>query len=772
MPNNLLIVESPAKAKTIEKILGPDYIVKSCFGHIRDLPSGKLSVNVDNNFLPDYVIPADKKAIVKELKSLSDQVTDIWLATDEDREGEAISWHLCHVLDLDPKTTKRIVFHEITKPAIEQAITKPRFIDPYLVDAQQARRVLDRLVGFELSPILWKKMSLKGALSAGRVQSVAVRLVVDREKEIIAFTPVSSFKVAALLLVDLKSNKLKSELPKNLPDATAANDFLSDCREAEFAIKDIQVKPAKKSPAQPFTTSTLQQEASRKLGFSVSRTMLIAQKLYEAGKITYMRTDSVNLSDTALQAAKAEITKQFGAEYAHTRHFKTKSQSAQEAHEAIRPTYMEERILDVPKDEQKLYDLIWKRTIASQMSDAKLERTTVTIGISTRPEHLMAEGEVILFDGFLKVYFESRDDDTEDEDLDMLPPMKVGQKLDLDIMTATERFTRPPARYTEAMLVKKMEELGIGRPSTYAPTISTIQKRGYATREDRPGKEREYLLIELKNNKVKSSKNTENFGQEKAKLFPTDVGIVVNDFLIEHFSEIMDYHFTAEIEKEFDEIASGKLVWNKMIGEFYSPFHKQVVKTTETATKATGERLLGNHPESGKPVVAKVGRYGPMIQVGVADDEVKPTFAKLRPNQQILTITLEEALELFKLPRTLGNFEEQEIIVSEGKYGPYVRHANKFYSLTTQDPMEITADEAIAIINEKRQGESKKVIMEYPDQEIQILNGPYGPYIKKGKVNYRIPKGRNAEILTMDECLEIIEKAPPKKKGGFRKRKS
>lgn len=771
MSNNLLIVESPAKAKTIEKILGSEFTVKSCFGHIRDLPTGKLAVDIEGRFEPEYVIPDEKKKIVDELKALAASSGDVWLATDEDREGEAISWHLCHVLELDPENTKRIVFHEITKPAIEKAIKQPRTIDKYLVDAQQARRILDRLVGFELSPVLWKKMRMKGSLSAGRVQSVAVRLIVEREKEILAFSPESFFKVTALFDLEGKKNKLRAELIDKLPDVESANGFLSDCLDAAFSIKDIQVKPAKKSPAQPFTTSTLQQEASRKLGYSVARTMRVAQKLYEAGLITYMRTDSVNLSDTALDAIQSSITNEYGKEYVQIRRYKTKSKSAQEAHEAIRPTYVENKTIESTRDEEKLYELIWKRTLASQMSDAKLERTTVTIDISTREENLVARGEVVLFDGFLKVYLESKDEDGEDEDLAVLPPMNKGQVLDLNEMTATERFTKPPARFTEAMLVKKMEELGIGRPSTYAPTISTIQKRGYATREDRPGIEREYTVIKLLGGTILTNQQTENHGYEKAKLFPTDVGIVVNDFLMEYFKNIMDFHFTAQIEKEFDDIASGKLIWNDMIGDFYSPFHKQVETTTETASRVTGERELGKHPETGKPVVAKVGRYGPMIQIGESNEEEKPAFASLLPGQQILTITLEEALELFKLPRDLGKFEDQEVIVSQGKYGPYVRHAGKFYSLTEIDPLKINLDEAIALINEKRQGESKKVILEYPEQEISVLNGPYGPYIKKGKVNYRIPKSKNAELLTLDECLEIIEKAPPKKKGGYRRRK-
>lgn len=772
MPKNLLIVESPAKAKTIEKFLGKDFTVKSCYGHIRDLPKGKVGVDTEKGYEPTYEIPKDKQDIVKELKKIAKDAEEIWLATDEDREGEAISWHLCSILGLKPESTKRIVFHEITKNAIQKAIQNPRFINQDLVNAQQARRILDRLVGFEISPILWRKMSMKGSLSAGRVQSVALRLIVEREKEIMDFEATSAYRVVAEFTVkgkDGKTGVLKAELPQRFDEKADAQKFLEKCSGAKYNIDDIQVKPAKKSPAMPFTTSTLQQEASRKLGFSVGRTMQVAQKLYEAGHITYMRTDSVNLSETAMDAAAQEINSSYGKEYHQPRQYKTKSASAQEAHEAIRPTYMNERDSGATRDEKRLYELIWKRTLASQMSDAQLERTTVQIGISSTQEKLVAKGEVVKFEGFLKVYFESSDDEEEGAETEgMLPPMTVGQDLGLKEMVATERFTRAAPRYTEASLVKKLEELGIGRPSTYAPTISTIQKRNYVVKEDRPGTPRKYDVITLKNEKITEKKDEEITGAEKSKMFPTDAGILVNDFLTDHFKKIMDYNFTARIEKEFDEIAEGKKEWNEMIDAFYKPFHKNVEETTETAERVTGERPLGDDPKTGKPIIVRMGKYGPMVQMGHPDDEQKPKYAKLRPTMNIATVTLEEALELFKLPRTVGEFEGSEVVASEGRFGPYVMHEKKFYSLKKgeQDPLDITIDEAIELIKDKRIKEANKYIQTFEEEDIQVLRGPYGPYIKKGKTNYKIPKGTEPEKLTLEEIKEIIEKAPEKKGRG------
>lgn len=769
MPKNLLIVESPAKAKTIEKYLGKDFKVVSSYGHIRDLPGGELAVDVENNYSPKYVISKDKEKTVKDLKKIAKEAEEIWLATDEDREGEAISWHLCEVLGLDPAITKRIVFHEITKPAIQKAIEEPRKVDLKLVYAQQARRILDRLVGFKVSPILWRKVSLKNALSAGRVQSVAVRLIVEREREINAFTPVVSFKVEAFFTLkgpDGKPAILKAALPTNLKTAQEVEDFLAACSRSVFSIKDIDVKPAKKTPAAPFTTSTLQQEASRKLSFSVSRTMTVAQKLYENGHITYMRTDSVNLSDTAKQGAAEAIKQQFGPEYHKARNYANKSAGAQEAHEAIRPTDMMSKVAGSGRDEQRLYDLIWKRTLASQMADAQLERTNVHIGISEVEQQLTAKGEVIKFDGFLKVYFESTDEESDDETTDMLPPLTVGQELTLKEMLATQKFTRHPARYTEASLVKKLEELGIGRPSTYAPTISTVQKRGYIVKEDRPGVERNYVQYVLPaGGSAQKTELKEMAGTEKNKLFPTDVGLLVTDFLLAHFPGIMDYHFTAEVEKEFDDIADGHKKWEKMIDNFYQPFEVNVKKTLEEAERVTGERELGEDPKTGKVVIARMGKYGPMAQIGSQDDEEKQ-FAKLRPNQSIETITLEEALELFKLPRTLGELDGEEIVANEGRYGPYLRYKGKFYSLKEHDPLEISLEEAVPWLKEQVEAAKKKEIKVFADQGIQILNGPYGPYIKKEKRNFKIPKDKEAEALTLEECEEIIANAPAKKAGG------
>ena len=770
MPGNLLIVESPAKAKTIEKILGKGFTVSSCNGHIRDLPKGRLGVKTDNSYEPEYEISEEKEGVVKELRKLAKKASEVWLATDEDREGEAISWHLCHALGLDPKKTKRIVFHEITKPAINDAVESPRTLNLDLVNAQQARRVLDRLVGFEISPILWRKVSRSGNLSAGRVQSVAVRLIVEREQEIRAFEGSSSYRVEADFLV--AKSKMRALLPSRLEDHQTAQAWVRKCVGAEFSVENVEVKPGTRSPSAPFTTSTLQQEASRKLGFSVARTMSTAQRLYEAGKITYMRTDSVNLSQTAIDAARQTIIKEYGKEYSEPHQYKTKSANAQEAHEAIRPTYFEEKTTDGPPEEKKLYDLIWKRTIASQMADAKLKRTTVTIAISTVDEKLQAKGEVIEFDGFLKVYLESKDEPDDEETSGLLPDVKVGQKLDLEEMRATERFARPPARYTEASLVKKLEELGIGRPSTYAPTISTIQKRGYVEKGDREGTERKYNIITLSKDKVAETTSTEITGQEKSKLFPTDVGMLVNEFLVKHFAQVLDYNFTATVEEHFDDIAEGKIEWHGMIDEFYKPFKALVEKTLTEAERVTGERELGVDPKTGKPVIARMGRYGPMVQLGKAEDEEKPQFAKLKTGQSIQTITLEEALKLLQLPRILGQFEDEEVKVSEGRYGPYVLHKGKFYSLKKeQDPHDISLEEATALIHEKRDKDTKKLIKEFPEAGISILNGMYGPYIKSGKLNYRIPKDVDAASLTLEECQEIIAKAPEKKPRRWRKPK-
>lgn len=772
MAKNLVIVESPAKAKTIEGYLGKDFLVKSSLGHIRDLAGKDLSVDTENNYEPNYVVPPDKKAVVTELKKLAKDAEMVWLATDEDREGEAISWHLYEALKLEEDKTKRIVFHEITKSAILNAIENPRNINIDLVNAQQARRVLDRLVGFELSPILWKKV--KPSLSAGRVQSVAVRLIVDREKEIGDFKTTSSYRVVAIFnqTIDGKTYQVKAELPNRFEKKEEAQAFLEKCKTATFTVSNLEQKPSKKSPAAPFTTSTLQQEASRKLGFSVARTMMVAQKLYESGKITYMRTDSVNLSDLALDTAKAEIEKSYGAEYSKTRQYTSKTKNAQEAHEAIRPTYIQNHSIDGDNAEQRLYDLIWKRTVASQMADAQLEKTTATISISGSDETLVARGEVITFDGFLKVYMESVDDEQDDAQKGMLPPLETGMELKLDTLTATERFTQHPPRYTEASLVKKMEELGIGRPSTYAPTISTVQKRGYVEKTDREGEERKYILFELKGGQVSESTQTENHGAEKGKLFPTDIGIIVNDFLMEHFPDIMDYHFTAEVEEKFDEIANGVVEWVSMIDGFYKPFHETVDKTAETSSKATGQRLLGTDPESGRNVYVKIGRYGPMVQIGDAEEEEKPKFASLLKDQRLDSVNLEEALELFKLPRTVGEHEGKEVVAAIGRYGPYVRFDSKFYSLDKEDdPVSITLDRAVELIKAKQSAEEKKIIKEFPENEdIKVLRGRYGPYISAGKKNVKIPKDKDPESLTLQECLDLAEKAPEKKfRRGFKK---
>src|ERR1035437_1816016 len=778
MAKNLLIVESPAKAKTIEKILGKDFEVKSCYGHIRDLEKDDMGIDIKNHFKPRYKVPDEKAKVVKELKQLAKNADEVWLASDEDREGESISWHLAEVLGLDPKTTKRIVFHEITKPAIEQAVKTPRIINMDLVNSQQARRVLDRIVAFELSPVLWRKIGMTGGLSAGRVQSVAVRLIVEREREINQFKTTSHFKIEALLAATNINNRtisFKAEDGRK-HEIEAAEKYLQNCIGAEYIVKDIQVKPGKRTPEAPITTSTLQQEACRKLGYGVSKTMLLAQKLYESGKITYMRTDSVNLSDTAINDIKKAVRDCCGENYIEIRKYRTKHESAQEAHEAIRPTYMENSS-DVYHETKSLYELIWKRTMASQMKDAILEKTTAKIGMSTNNEELTASGEVIKFDGFLKIYIEGSDDDDDEqkEGESRLPNLTVGQKLQFEEMTATEKFTRPPARYTEASLVKKLEELGIGRPSTYAPTISTIVKRKYVEKRDKEGVKRELNILKLKNDKIQKSIQHENTGAEKSKLFPTDLGLVVTDFLSKHFDEVMDYSFTANIEEEFDKIAEGKQLWSKMVGDFYKPFHEDVEHTLENAERSVGERELGNDPVSGKPIIARMGKYGPMVQVGVQEDEEKPKFAKLKANQSIETITLEEAVDLFKLPRNLGKFEDQDVTVSIGKFGPYASHNKQFYSLNKDmDPYTVELDEIVPMIQEKRIAKDQRTIKVFEKGKIQILKGPYGAYIKQGLKNYKLTKEQQekAAELTIEEVQKIIEELkanPPKKSRGKKK---
>ncbi|MFC2103771.1 type I DNA topoisomerase [Bacteroidota bacterium] len=773
MIENLVIVESPAKAKTIEKFLGKDFQVKSSFGHIRDLAKKNLGIEIGKNYEPQYIIPDDKKAVVKELKKIAKEAKLVWLASDEDREGEAIAWHLMKVLDLELEKTKRIVFHEITKEAIQNAIKNPRSIDENLVNAQQARRILDRLVGFELSPVLWKKV--KPALSAGRVQSVAVRLLVEREREILNFKSESFFKFTGLFKTN-KNEDLKAELSEKIKSPEKTTELLEKCKSASFNISNIVKKPSKKSPAAPFTTSTLQQEASRKLGFSVAQTMAIAQKLYESGKITYMRTDSVNLSTMAIGAAKNVIINEFGEKYHKIRNFKTKSKGAQEAHEAIRPTFIDNQVVAGTEREKRLYDLIWKRTVASQMSEAQLEKTTVTIDVSNDDHKFIASGEVLKFEGFLKVYLESTDDENEEETKGLLPGVSKGENLDYESIQAVERFTYSPPRYTEASLVKKLEELGIGRPSTYAPTISTIQNRGYVVKEDRHGREREYISYNLINGQINELNKKEITGAEKNKLFPSDIGMVVNDFLTDNFKEILNYNFTASVEEEFDEIANGKLIWSKMIDKFYKPFHKTVEITLETSSRSVGERVLGNDPETGKPVTAKIGPYGPMVQVGLKDDEEKPKFASLQRGQLLETITLDDALELFKLPRDLGQYEDKKVVVSIGRFGPYVRHDSKFVSLKKDDnPYKIDLDRAIELIEEKREKDRSKTIKLFDeDSELQILNGRWGPYIAYKKKNYRIPKGTKAEDLTLKQCLDIVDgnskKEKPKKTTSSKKK--
>jgi DNA topoisomerase-1 len=777
MAKNLLIVESPAKAKTIEGYLGKDFLVKSSYGHIRDLVKTDEAIDTAHNFEQKYEVPSDKKAVVSELKKLAKDAEMVWLASDEDREGEAISWHLFETLGLKEEKTKRIVFHEITKPAILKAIESPRSIDYNLVNAQQARRVLDRLVGFELSPVLWKKV--KPSLSAGRVQSVAVRLIVDREREVNQFNAEAAFKVVAIFSTDTGKELFKAELGERFSKKGEAEQFLTDCKTAIFTITSLETKPSKRSPAAPFTTSTLQQEASRKLGFSVARTMSVAQKLYEAGKITYMRTDSVNLSDTALTAASNEINSAFGEKYHQVRKYKTKSAGAQEAHEAIRPTYFEVHTLNGDPSEKRLYELIWKRAIASQMAEAAFERTTAKIGISTRKEELIAQGEVLKFDGFLKVYMESTDEEeeteitAEDSKQDaILPPLAKGQTLNLRELTATERYSRPPARYTEASLVKKLEELGIGRPSTYAPTISTVQNRGYVVKEDREGRSRNYEVLTLKNGDIQSETRTENTGAEKSKLFPTDIGAIVNDFLVEHFKGIVDFHFTAKVEKEFDDIAQGLTNWTAMLRTFYDPFHAEVQNTLDNAERANGGRELGIDPVSGKTISVRIGRFGPFVQIGDTEGEEKPRYASLRTGQMMESISLEDALELFKLPKTLGQFEDKDMVVAIGKFGPYVRHDGAFYSIPKEfDPHTLEEAKAIEIIQEKRQKDIDKLIKVFDENpDARIENGRWGPYIKFGKLNIKIPKDKTPESISYAEVLVLAEAAEKEPKKGGAKR--
>jgi DNA topoisomerase-1 len=769
MAKNLLIVESPAKAKTIEKILGSDFQVKSCFGHIRDLEKAGMGIDVEKNFEPRYIVPEEKEKVVNELKKLSKN-KEVWLATDEDREGEAISWHLCEVLGLDPKSTKRIVFHEITKPAIQAAVANPRKLDMNLVMAQQARRILDRIVGFELSPVLWRKMSMRNNLSAGRVQSVAVRLIAEREREINAFVPVSTFKIDGLFTAKDISDKnvnfsAEGKKQSRVEDAEA---FLKSCIGAEYKVQDIQVKPGKRSPAPPFTTSTLQQEASRKLGYGVARTMLIAQRLYENGHITYMRTDSVNLSDTALGDITNTVKSMYGDEYHQFRKFKNKNESAQEAHEAIRPTYMSNSTVDDP-DWKRLYELIWKRTIASQMADAELEKTVAKISISTNKDELTASGEVLKFDGFLKAYREDRDEDDMQEDEGkegMLPPLAVGQVLPLVALKATERFSRPLPRYTEASLVKKLEELGIGRPSTYAPTISTILKRGYVEKRDKEGTRRDFRLLVLQNGQIKKETDQENTGAEKSKLFPTDLGLVVTDFLKQYFDDIMDYTFTARIEEEFDEVAEGKMKWNRMIDDFYSPFKKDVEKTIETAERIKGERELGVDPESGKPVVARMGRYGPMVQIGGVGDEEKPRFAKLQPGQSIETISYDEAMELFSLQGTFGQYEGKDVSTSVGRFGPYVKWGEEYISIPRgTDLSTVDIAKAIQLIEEKKQADAP--IATYEDKPVTRGKGRFGPYIKWDDMFINVPRRYNFDALSKADIDELIEAKVKKEANRF-----
>lgn len=769
MAKNLLIVESPAKAKTIEKILGSDFEVKSCYGHIRDLEKDDMGIDVNNQYQPRYIVPEDKERVVRELRQLAKKADEVWLASDEDREGESISWHLAEVLGLDPKTTKRIVFHEITAPAIKKAVAQPRLINMNLVNAQQARRILDRLVGFELSPVLWRKIGMQRSLSAGRVQSVAVRLIVEREREINHFIPESSYKIEALFAAKDINNRdvqFKADGPSKLNTQEAASTFLEGCKNANYKVTDVTVKPARRSPAAPFTTSTLQQEASRKLGYGVSKTMLLAQKLYESGKITYMRTDSINLSDTAMADINKEINNSYGNNYYQPRKYKNKNESAQEAHEAIRPTYMNNRTV-ADEDTRKLYELIWRRTIASQMSDAEFEKTIAKINISTNQETLTATGEVMKFDGFLKVYLEGKDDEDEDDTEGILPPLTAGQSLDFKEMTATEKFTRPAPRYTEASLVKKLEELGIGRPSTYAPTISTIIKRNYVEKRDKEGIKRQVNILRLsQSQQLEKEILTENTGAEKTKLFPTDLGMVVTDFLKQHFSKVMDFGFTARIEEEFDEIAAGKTRWSSMIDEFYKPFHENIEHTLENAERAKGERELGLDENTGKKVIARMGRYGPMVQIGHVEDEEKPRFAKLKANQSIETITMEEAMELFALPRVLGTYEEQELSVNVGRFGPYIKLGEQFISIPKgEDLHTIELERAIELLQEKQQADAP--IAFYNELPVTKGKGRFGPFIKWNEMFINIPRAYDFDNLSQEDINQLIEKKMEKEANRF-----
>ncbi|MBR7048556.1 MAG: type I DNA topoisomerase [Prevotella sp.] len=770
MQENLVIVESPAKAKTIEKFLGKDYKVMSSYGHVRDLKKKEISIN-ETSLEPDYEIPEEKKKLVSDLKKQAAAAKQVWLASDEDREGEAISWHLCEVLGLDEDKTNRIVFHEITKPAILEAIENPRRLDMNLVNAQQARRVLDRLVGFKLSPVLWRKV--KPALSAGRVQSVAVRLIVEREREIQNFVSEPYYRVNAIFAVIDKNgsaSEVKAELSTRFATHEEALAFLEKCKDATFKVASVQKKPLKRTPAPPFTTSTLQQEAARKLGFTVSQTMMIAQRLYESGRITYMRTDSVNLSSLCINASKAEIANLYGSEYSKVRQYHTSAKGAQEAHEAIRPTYMNAATIDGTAQEKRLYDLIWKRTIASQMADAQLEKTNVEISLSNSDERFIAQGEVVTFDGFLKVYRESTDDEENQEEFShVLPVMKKGEELQRREICSTERYSQGPVRYTEASLVKKLEELGIGRPSTYAPTISTIQQREYVQKGDKKGEERSYAVDTLKGIKINSKNKKEMAGADKGKLIPTDIGIVVNDFLMDNFQEIMDYNFTANVEKDFDRIAEGKSAWTKEIKKFYKHFEPEVEDVMNArAEHKAGERELGVDPVSGKPVFVKIGRFGPVVQIGSAEDEEKPRFSQLPSDKSMETLTLEDALELFKLPRTIGEYEESPVVIGAGRFGPYILHRKKYVSLPKEeDPMTVTLETAIKLIDEKRQQDQQRHIKQFEeDAELEIMNGRYGPYIIYQGQNYRMPKSMHpkAAELTYEQCMEIVNAASAKKK--------
>lgn len=764
---NLVIVESPAKAKTIEKFLGKGFLVKSSFGHIRDLAKKDFGIDLKHNYQPQYIVSEDKKEVVRELKSLAKGADTVWLASDEDREGEAIAWHLSEVLELSKEKTRRIVFHEITKDAILSAIESPRSIDDNLVNAQQARRVLDRLVGFELSPVLWKKV--KPSLSAGRVQSVAVRLLVEREREIFDFKAESAFRVAAIFTIDEggKKSDFKAELNHRFKTLEEAKAFLNSCAGTDFKVSSVVKKPSTKSPAAPFTTSTLQQEAARKLGFSVGQTMSVAQKLYEAGKITYMRTDSVNLAKSAVSAVASAITSEFGDKYVKVRQYRTKSKGAQEAHEAIRPTYPENPSVSGSAQEQKLYDLIYKRTMASQMSDALIEKTTVNISVDGEKHQFVATGEVVKFDGFLKVYIESSDQEDDEESATFLPAMKESDEVSLKKLESRQRFSQKPPRYSEASLVRKLEELGIGRPSTYAPTISTIQQRGYVVKEDRPGTPRAYQFLWLEGGAVRHEERSEMANAERNKLFPTDIAMVVNDFLVSYFPNVVSYDFTARVEQEFDEIALGNLGWQKAIDEFYKPFHQQVEETLEKSDRTTGERVLGTDPKSGKPISVRIGRFGPMAQLGSSDDEEKPRYAPLTREHHLETITLEEALKLFDLPRDLGTYEDKKVVVGVGRFGPYVRHDGKFASLKKglDDPMTIDLERAIELIEEKRERDNKKHIKSFEeDKDLQVLNGRWGPYISYKKKNYKIPKDTEAAALSYDDCLKLITEGDKTKK--------